>query len=175
MFGPGSEQFVNFSFLSVNFVRMKLQFSSISYYPTIGHGDRSVRLVEFDQKVIELFRPWFGQQLQIVSPSLVMTLTLPTGDMGFCPTLKRCLFHQACVFRFGNEFCLHDPTPGVRKVGRFSVVQTPRMHFTSRYRLFNLGVQRATGPPLVLSTCNTRAPPQSFFWGDGLIGTTPKI
>ena len=44
----GPEQFVNFSFRSVYFVRMKLQLSSISYYPTIGHGDRSVRLVEFD-------------------------------------------------------------------------------------------------------------------------------
>ena len=51
----GPEQFVNFSFRSVHFVRMKLQFSSISYSPTIGHGDRSVRLVEFDQKVHELF------------------------------------------------------------------------------------------------------------------------
>ena len=48
---------VNFSFRSVNFVRMKLQFSSIPYSPTIGHGDRSARLVEFDQKVVELFRP----------------------------------------------------------------------------------------------------------------------
>ena len=45
---PWSEQFVNFSFRSVHFVRMKLQFSSIPYSPTIGHGDRSVRLVEFD-------------------------------------------------------------------------------------------------------------------------------
>ena len=54
---PGPEQFVNFSCRSVHFVRMKLQFSSIPYSP-IGHGDRSVRLVEFDQKVIELFRPW---------------------------------------------------------------------------------------------------------------------
>ena len=54
----GPEQSVNFSFRSVHFVRMKLQFSSIPYFPTIGHGDRSVRLVEFDQKVHELFRPW---------------------------------------------------------------------------------------------------------------------
>ena len=54
---PGPEQFVHFSFRSVHFVRMKLHFSSIPYSPTIGHGDRSVRLVEFDQKVIELFRP----------------------------------------------------------------------------------------------------------------------
>ena len=37
---------------------MKLQFSSIPYSPTIGHGNHSVRLVEFDQKVTELFRPW---------------------------------------------------------------------------------------------------------------------
>ena len=36
---------------------MKLQFSSIPYPPTIGYGDRSVRIVELDQKVIELFRP----------------------------------------------------------------------------------------------------------------------
>ena len=55
----GSEQFVNFSFRSVNFVRMELQFSSIPYSPTTGHGDRSVRFVGFDQKVHELFRPWF--------------------------------------------------------------------------------------------------------------------
>ena len=53
----GPEQFVNFSFRSVHFVRMKLQFSSIPYSPTTGHGDRSVRLVEFDRKVHELFRP----------------------------------------------------------------------------------------------------------------------
>ena len=39
------------------FVRMKLHFSSIPYSPTIEHGDRSVHLVEFDQKVHELFRP----------------------------------------------------------------------------------------------------------------------
>ena len=55
---PGPEQLVYFSFRSVHFVRMKLQFSSIPYSPTKGHGDRSVRLVEFDQKVIQLFRPW---------------------------------------------------------------------------------------------------------------------
>ena len=35
---------------------MMLQFSSIPYSPTIGHDDRSVRLLEFDQKVHELFR-----------------------------------------------------------------------------------------------------------------------
>ena len=54
---PGPERFVNFSFRSVHFVRMKLQFSSITYSPAIEHRDRSVRLVEFDQKVHELFRP----------------------------------------------------------------------------------------------------------------------
>ena len=32
-----------------------------------------------------------------------------------CPSLKYCLFHQACLFNFGNEFCLQDPAPGVRK------------------------------------------------------------
>ena len=55
--GPGPEQFVNFSFRSVHFARMKLQLGSIPYSPTIGHGDRSIHLIEFDQKVIELFRP----------------------------------------------------------------------------------------------------------------------
>ena len=54
---PGAEQFVNFSFRSVHFVGMKLQFSSIPYSPTIGHGDCSVRSVEFDEKFHELFRP----------------------------------------------------------------------------------------------------------------------
>ena len=57
-FQPGPEQFVNFSFRSVHFLRMKLQFSSIPYSPTIEHGDCSVRLVEFDQKVHE-FWPCF--------------------------------------------------------------------------------------------------------------------
>ena len=33
---PGPEQFVNFSFRSVRFVRMKLQFSSMPYSPTTG-------------------------------------------------------------------------------------------------------------------------------------------
>ena len=47
---------VNFSFHSVRFVQMKVQFSSIPYSPTIEHGDRSVRLVGFDQKVHELFQ-----------------------------------------------------------------------------------------------------------------------
>ena len=32
-----------------------------------------------------------------------------------CPTLKECLLYQACVFSFGNEFCLRDPMPGKRK------------------------------------------------------------
>lgn len=32
-----------------------------------------------------------------------------------CPTLARCLLHQACVFNFGNELCLMDPNPGTRK------------------------------------------------------------
>jgi hypothetical protein len=27
----------------------------------------------------------------------------------------RCLFFQACVFNFGNEFCRKDPFPGARK------------------------------------------------------------
>ena len=56
---------VNFSFCSVHFVRMKLQFSSIPYSLTIGHGDHSVRLVEFDQKVIEPFRPWYRPVMSI--------------------------------------------------------------------------------------------------------------
>ena len=53
----GPEQFVNFSFRSVHFVRMNLQFSSIPYSPTIGHGDRSVRLVGVNEKVHELLGP----------------------------------------------------------------------------------------------------------------------
>ena len=40
---------------------MKLQFSPIPYSQTIGHGDRSVRLVGFDQKVHELFRSWLAE------------------------------------------------------------------------------------------------------------------
>ena len=32
-----------------------------------------------------------------------------------CPSLKECLLYQACVFNFGNEFCLQDPLPGKRK------------------------------------------------------------
>ena len=68
---PGPEQCVNFSFRSVHFVCMKLQFNSIPYSPTIGHSDRSVRLVEFDQKVIEPFRPCCEQtKLMIVQPEL---------------------------------------------------------------------------------------------------------
>ena len=54
----GPEQFVSFSFRSVHFFRMKLQFSSIPYSPTIENGDRLVRLAGFGQKVHELFRPW---------------------------------------------------------------------------------------------------------------------
>ena len=33
-----------------------------------------------------------------------------------CPTLQRCLGYQACLFNYGNEFCLMDPAPGQRKV-----------------------------------------------------------
>ncbi len=32
-----------------------------------------------------------------------------------CPTLRRCLLHQGCVFDFGTEFCTLDPRPGDRK------------------------------------------------------------
>ncbi|KAG1654611.1 NADPH-dependent diflavin oxidoreductase 1 [Nymphon striatum] len=33
-----------------------------------------------------------------------------------CPTLSRCLGHQACLFNFGLEFCGWDPLPGERKL-----------------------------------------------------------
>ncbi len=32
-----------------------------------------------------------------------------------CDSLDKCLLYQACVFNFGNEFCLRDPIPGERK------------------------------------------------------------
>ncbi len=35
---------------------------------------------------------------------------------GPCPTLLNCVGHQACLFRFSNEFCQQDPYPGYRKV-----------------------------------------------------------
>ena len=66
--GPGPEQFVNFSFRSVHFVRMKLQFSSIPHSLTTGHDDRSVCLVELDKKVHELFRPWLGPRPKLPPP-----------------------------------------------------------------------------------------------------------
>ena len=41
---------------------------------------------------------------------------------GPCPTLRRCLGHRACAFRFSNEFCGQDAYPGRRKVnGQYSV------------------------------------------------------
>ena len=55
--GPEHSLTSGFSFHSVHFVGMKLELSSIPYSLTIGHGDRSVRLVEFDQKVHEMLRP----------------------------------------------------------------------------------------------------------------------
>jgi hypothetical protein len=33
-----------------------------------------------------------------------------------CVSLKECLLYQACVFNFGNEFCMRDPLPGQRKL-----------------------------------------------------------
>ncbi|XP_037091025.1 xylosyltransferase 2-like [Pollicipes pollicipes] len=54
-------------------------------------------------------------------------------DDQFCPTLQRCLFHQACVFRFGNEFCMHDPAPGVRKMVKASVTCTREQKLASMY------------------------------------------
>ncbi|KAF0289120.1 Xylosyltransferase 1 [Amphibalanus amphitrite] len=60
--------------------------------------------------------------------------TSTQDSIGFCPTLKRCLFHQACVFRFGNEFCLHDPVPGVRKMVLAAVTCTGDGRLTALYR-----------------------------------------
>ena len=67
--GPGPEQCVNSQLPFSNyFVRMKLQFSSIPYSLSKGHDDRSVRLVELDQKDHELFRPWLGPRPKLPPP-----------------------------------------------------------------------------------------------------------
>ena len=80
-YAAGLEQLVNFSFRSVYFVRMKPQFSSIPYSTTTGHGDRSVRLVEFDQKVNELFRLWYAELHLLPYPSLLHPKGVPTSPV----------------------------------------------------------------------------------------------
>ena len=45
-----------------------------------------------------------------------------------CPTLRRCLLYQACLFNFGNEFCTVDPLPGTRKYLDTNITCVKELH-----------------------------------------------
>ena len=55
---------------------------------------------------------------------------------GPCAPLIYCLGHQACLFRFSNEFCLTDPLPGTRKVLQLKVRCQRDEVYHSLYRTF---------------------------------------
>ena len=74
------EQFVNFSFRSVYFVRMKLQFCTIPYSPTIGHGNRSVRLLWISDPVRPCFLAITSSDLAQLVPNLHTLHFSPSAD-----------------------------------------------------------------------------------------------
>ena len=57
---------------------------------------------------------------------------------GPCPTLLNCVGHQACLFRFSNEFCQQDPYPGYRKVLNIQISCQSDSSFESLLRSYSM-------------------------------------
>ena len=56
---------------------------------------------------------------------------------GPCAPLVYCLGHQACMFRFSNEFCLQDPIPGYQKVLNINIQCRHDSGYVYEHELFN--------------------------------------